>query len=192
MLITKRTVAYIQSAGQAIDSAAAALSENVRAAAEDMLSQVTLSPFDSASTQALEAFRQVARLGQDLIAMEQELRRIYTAAAALAAAPDALPAPAEPAPLPSGPSSSESQPRRRQAKIALSATGTVSALSDNDQRLMHYLQAALPKDQWTRLSGRAASEGSGLPTGSLGVSMRRLLAAGKVQKGQRGMYRLAD
>ncbi len=187
MLITKRTVAFIQSAGQAIDSASAALSENMRAAAEDMLSQVTLSPFGSASTQALEEFRRVARLGQDLIAMEQELRRIYTAATELAGAPSALAAQAS-----QGPPSSDQPAKKSFPKTSEPGADPLSALSDNDRKLMHYLEASLQKGEWTRLNGQTVVRGSGLPSGSVGVSMRRLLAAGKVQKGNRGMYRLAD
>lgn len=192
MLITKRTVAFIQGAGQAIDNASTALSENVRVAAEDMLSQVALSPLCSASAQAIDGFSQVARLGQDLIAMEQQLRRLYATAAALADAPDALPASGGHTPLPNGKSSSKSQPKKSQAKSAPPAAEPVTALSDNDHRLLHYLEAALQKGDWTRLNGRAAATGSGLPTGSLGISMRRLLASGAVQKGTRGMYRLAN
>ena len=165
MLITKRTVAFIQTAGQAIDSASAALSETVRSQAEEMLTRVAASPFGPASTRELEQFRLAARLGQELIAMEQQLRRIHATASELAdAKTDA----------------------KAGAKAALA-----KAQSDNDGKLQAYLETVLKKGEWTRLHGRAVAQGSGLPTGSVGASMRRLLASGAVHKGTRGMYKLA-
>lgn len=198
MLITSRTVALIQKAGQAIDGASTDLSETVHKQGRDMLTRVAQSPFGADSEQALERFRQITRLGQELLTVEQQLRAIYASATALsvvanedeglssthsiratAASPQrglkAAGASARPKAVPAPAHSTAGQP-----------------LSANDEKLLAYLKTVLKKGAWTRLHGQAVCTGSGLPVGSVGASMRRLLAAGAVNKGARAMYRLAD
>lgn len=196
MLITRKTVALIQKAGQAIDGASTDISETVRAQGRNMLTRVAQSPFGADSEQALEHFRQITRLGQELLTVEQQLRTIYATATALSVNGADGPAPAQPvsataATAPAGPAPDAAASKRLVAAAAERSDGA-QTLSANDGKLLAYLKTVLKKGRWTRLHGPAVCTGSGLPVGSVGASMRRLLATGAVKKGARAMYRLAD
>jgi len=64
------------------------------------------------------------------------------------------------------------------------------ALTANDNALLKYLQTALNSSSWTRLTGAAIAQGSGLPLGSVGVSLKRIMATGAVKRGVRGSFKL--
>lgn len=66
-----------------------------------------------------------------------------------------------------------------------------AALTANDTKLLEFLRTTLKADDWTTMTGAAMSQGSGLPLGSVGVSLKKILELGSVKKGERGNYQLA-
>jgi hypothetical protein len=56
--------------------------------------------------------------------------------------------------------------------------------------LLHFLQKTLSTTQWARVTGKVMAQGSGLPMGSVGVSLTKLISKGKVLKDDLG-YQLA-
>lgn len=66
-----------------------------------------------------------------------------------------------------------------------------TALTANDNKLREFLKTTSKADDWTTMTGAAMSQGSGLPLGSVGVSLKKILALGSVTKGEHGSYQLA-
>ena len=66
-----------------------------------------------------------------------------------------------------------------------------ATLTANDTRLLQFLKMALSTTLWTPLTGSAMAKGSGLPLGSVGISLKKVMGTGAVKKGARGTYKLA-
>ena len=66
-----------------------------------------------------------------------------------------------------------------------------ATLTANDSKLLQYLQKALNTTGWTPLTGSDMAKGSGLPLGSVGISLKKVMSTGAVKKGGRGSYKLA-
>lgn len=225
MSLSKSTLSAIQQAGQALHKATVVVAGAVREQAEHMVATVASQPFEAEGDQAFANFKMLARLSQDLLALEEQLKSLYANASDLAspvmdvvsalphagpraraaaqtqndAAEDAVVKPA-----------SETRSRRTAApaKAASKAAGKASAkvagkaagkagkprgatLSANDTRLLNFLQSALNRTAWTALTGVTMAQGSGLPLGSVGVSLKRVMAMGAIKKTGRGSYKLA-
>jgi hypothetical protein len=162
----------------------------------------------------------LARLSQDLLALEQQLKDLYATASELAS-PEmdvvaALPhafmrsrtavAPADeeaedavvkPASLrrANGPT------KRNAPTVAKAAKATKAskeakppqalALTANDRKLLAFLQSVLTAKQSIALTSVQIAKGSGLPLGSVGVSLKKVMASGAVKKSGRSSYQLA-
>lgn len=212
MSLSKTTLSAIQQAGQALHQATVVVSGAVREQAEHMVSTVASQPFEAEGEQAFANFKMLARLSQDLQSLEEKLRSLYANASELASpemdvvaslshssarshtaankdvAEDAIVKPA-----------STRRPRKAAAPVAAPAAkkarkpgqkGSAAALTANDSKLLQFLQSALNATDWTALTGSAMAKGSGLPLGSVGISLRKVLASGAVKKGARGSYKL--
>ena len=66
----------------------------------------------------------------------------------------------------------------------------VGALTSNDSKLMGYLQVALKTGDAKAITGSVMAAGSGLPIGSVGVSLKKIIATGAVNQVGRGTYQL--
>jgi hypothetical protein len=211
MSLSQRNLSSIQKAGQAVHSAAEAISATVRTQAENMVANVANNPFGAESEQALTQFRTLARLSQDLIAVEQHLQGLFATATALAR-PESdvvivLPSRRSTAVLTEAVLDVMAKPEKvaKLDKVKVKAAKAVqkkikkqskkadkpTALTVNDTKLLEFLQTHLKADDWTTMTGAAMSQGSGLPLGSVGVSLKKILAMGSVKKGERGSYQLA-
>jgi hypothetical protein len=67
-----------------------------------------------------------------------------------------------------------------------------AALTANDSKVLQYLKSVLKPGQPALLTGVAISKGSGLPLGSVGISMKKVVASGAVKKSGRGTYLLGE
>jgi hypothetical protein len=76
----------------------------------------------------------------------------------------------------------------RKARVAGAATGS-GRLSINDQLVLTFLNKSLQRKQWRRLSHSAMAQGAGIPLGSVGLALRRLMAGGHVLEGEKGHYK---
>ena len=211
MSLSKTTLTAIQNAGQAMHEATVVVSAAVRDQAEHMVNTIATLPFESHAEQAFANFRGLARLSQDLQTLEEQMRGLYTSATELASpAMDvvaALPhvsskrtaegkATAEDAVVKPATARRSSKPvkKAKKAKSNAAADKPQSPLSGhltpNDSQLMEYLKTALNTTDLTGLTGTTMAKGSGLPLGSIGISIKKLIETGAVIRGGRGTYKL--
>ncbi len=219
MSFSKTTLSAIHQAGQALHQATVVVASAVREQAEHMVSTVASQPFEAEGEQAFANFKMLARLSHDLQTLEGQLRSLYATASELASPEmdvvSALPHADKPSSASVGkdvaedaivkPASTRSaraaRSRERIAKPAPQAKGTAAqpkgrkkgdtaSLTPNDRMLLQLLQSALNRNTWTPLTGNAMAQGSGLPLGSVGVSLKKVLASGAVIRGDRGQYKL--
>jgi hypothetical protein len=185
MPLSSEEISTIQHAGVALHRASETIADALRLQAERMVKLVSLQPFQTESEQALTQFKALAGLSQELKVQEERLRSLYVSAEDLLRKPRSVPAPAaraNPAHKPS---------RKRASKRPASVKPGPAALSPNDQKVLQYFQKVLKPGESVALSGSLISEGSGLPKGSVGVSVSRVVASGAVQRGPSGNFQLA-
>lgn len=213
MSLPKATVTAIQQAGEALHRATVVVASAVQEQAQHMVSTVASQPFEAEGEQAIANFKMLARLSHDLQALETRLRMLYANASELASpamdvvnalphaparspasagkdlAEDAVVKPASSRPRKAAPSAKRATPVKptKPGKRAKASAG--AALTPNDRLLLQHLQSALNTRNWTRLTGSAMARGAGLPVGSVGISLKRLAAAGAIQQGTRGSYK---
>jgi hypothetical protein len=82
-----------------------------------------------------------------------------------------------------------SRPAARPAKVAKAPKPVT--LTANDSKVLDYLKGVLKVDSWTTLTGAAVAQGAGMPLGSIGISLKKVVLAGAVKKSGRGSYQLA-
>lgn len=195
MSLSPKNLSSIQKAGQAVHGASEAIAATVRTQAESMVASVASQPFGVESEQSIARFKVLARLGQGLVAVEAQLQELYAMAADLAnpasdviilsslsqrkaasnaAAVDVVAKPAKAA-----------KKGKKSARQAITLTA-------NDNKLLQFLQGALKQGAVTVMTGAAMADGSGLPLGSVGLSLKRILATGAVQLTGRGAYQLGS
>ena len=209
MSISSSTLLALQKAGENLHSAQQAFAREVQSNSSRVVGIVASEPFSSEADRAYAQLRAIARMAHELQAIEEQLKTLYGAAAdmmqtetpvivALAghggrahARPDtrSLDA-AEDAVVKAAPQRppSKAKPQRKPAKETASPPQRLSA---NDQKVLAHLQTVLGRRSWTALSQVAIAQGAGIPTGSVGLAMRRVLAAGAVREKGKGTYRLA-
>ena len=64
-------------------------------------------------------------------------------------------------------------------------------LSSNDEKVLAHLQKVLDRRSWVTLTQGTIAQGAGIPLGSVGLAMRRLVVAEAVRERGQGSYRLA-
>jgi hypothetical protein len=150
------------------------------------------------SEQLISRFKTLSKLSQGLGAVEAQLQELYAIAADLAnpasdvillpfitrskaatnaAAVDVTVKPANPAKIPK-------EPKKGGPKAV--------ALTANDNKLLAYLQGALKGGDSKAITGSALASGSGLPLGSVGVSLKKIIATGAVNQVGRGTYQIGS
>jgi hypothetical protein len=196
MSLSQKNLTFIQKAGQAIHGASEAIADNVRTQAENMVASLSSQPFGVESEQAVARFKTLSRLSQGLASMEAELQDLYALALELsnpasdviilpsvkqrkAGNAEAMDVLAKPAVV-----------RKVAAKKEAKRPAKPVSLTPNDTKLLHYLQGVLKTDAWTAITGGVMAKEADLPLGSVGVSVKKILAAGAVKLGGRSMYRL--
>jgi hypothetical protein len=199
MSISQKNLSSIQKAGQAAHDAAEAILVTMRAQAESMVASMASQPFSAESEQAIVRFKTLSRLSQGLVAIEAQLQELYAVASDLAnpasdvvvvkqirqrknsnaLAVDVVEKPAK---------------AIKAAKAAKAKKGgrKAATLTANDSALLQYLQGVLKAGEWTAQTGSIMAAGSGLPLGSVGLSLKKILASGAVKAGERGLYQLGN
>ena len=201
MSLSKTTLSAIQQAGQALHKATVVVAGAVREQAEHMVATVASQPFQAEGEQAFTHFKMLARLSQDLLALEQQLKNLYATASDLSNpvmdVVATLPRPrARAAALAQNEVAEDAVIKpmltaKRVAKAAKTAaqptpkkTGNAGALTANDSKTV------LKLGEWAELTGAKVADGAGLPLGSVGVSLKKVIASGAVKKRGRGSYQL--
>jgi hypothetical protein len=199
MSLSQKNLSSIQKAGQAVHGACAVIAEAVRVQAESLVASVSSKPFDAESDQVIARFKSLSRLNQGLVAVEAQLQELYTVAAELAnPASDvviALPEPTKRAAA----NAAAVDAVVKSAKVRKVAAKTtkvkkirrkVAGFTRNDTTLLQYLQGVLKSDEWVSQTGATMAAGSGIPLGSVGVSLKKIVSSGAVKAGERGKYQL--
>ncbi len=205
MSLSPSALSAIQQAGEALHAARQAVSDAVRVKAEQMVAMVASQPFSSESDRAYAQLRSVARTAHELQAMEEQLKTMYLSAAEMMASEmPVLVALSDRGGLSRARYAAESHegaedaivkpaPKRRPRKATArqDATHPPQRLSPNDEKVLHYLTRVLDRRSWKPMTQGVIAQGAGIPLGSVGLALRRVVAAGALREGNKGSYRLA-
>jgi hypothetical protein len=215
MSLSKTTLSAIQQAGHGLHKATVVVAAAVREQAEHMVTTVATLPYQAEGEQAFANFKMLARLSQDLQSLEEQLRTLYATASELASpemdvvslpratararavnlaqnnlAEDAIVKPAS-ARGSKGRAKAGSPKASKKAKSAkVSKAAKPLGLTSNDSRVLDYLKTVLTSDSWTTLTGAAVAQGAGMPLGSVGISLKKVVLVGAVLKTGKGSYQL--
>ena len=208
MSISPKTLLLLQKAGENLYAARNALAQDVQQHASRVVHMVASEPFGNDAARAYAQLRSIARMAHELQAMEEQLKTLYGSAMELAAAePPVLVDLSDRSPRarvqPSALGVEEAQdvqikPVQPKQPLRKKATASVTAeparprqrLSANDQKVLAYLKQVLDRRSWKPLTQVAIADGAGIPKGSVGLALRRVIDAGMVREGQKGNYRL--
>jgi hypothetical protein len=150
-----------------------------------------VSRFGAVSEQAIARFKVLARLSQGLAAVEKKLQGLYAIATDLAnPASDVIALPSVPKHEATNAAAVDvvAKPVKNTAKKK--AGRKPAALTANDNKLLHFLNQVLKNKDAVAIAGSKMAEGSGLPLGSVGVSLKKIIASGAVNQVGRGTYKL--
>lgn len=210
MSLSKTALSSIQQAGQSLHSATVVVAATVREQAEHMVNTVANQPFHAEGELAFSNFKTLARLSQDLQTLEEQLRALYVTAGELTrpeidvvpalgksrgrakAAENAL---AEDAIIKPGKAAKVAKTKGRKVKARKNAKAAKSdkpvTLTANDTKVLDHLKTVLNAADWSLLTGASVAKGAGLPLGSVGISLKKVVLAGAVKKNGRNRYQLA-
>jgi hypothetical protein len=159
-----------------------------------MVSSVASQPFGAESEQAIARFKMLARLSQGLAAVEKELQTLYSIATDLASpTADVIALPMVNKHEATNASAVDvvAKPAKVTKVAKVKRAGRKAAtLTSNDSKLLRYLVDVLKGGDSIAITGPKIAAGSGLPLGSVGVSLKKIIASGAVNQVDRGTYQL--
>lgn len=195
MSLSPKNLSLVQKAGQAVHDATETIASTVRIQAESMVASMSTSPFSAESEQAISRFKTLSKLSQGLAAVEAQLQELYVLASDLASSvSDVIVLPSTPkrkAVTNAAAVDVVAKPPKAAKKVKKGGRQAV-ALTANDSKLLGFLQGALKGGAPTVITGNTMSDGSGLPLGSVGISLKKIVAAGAVKQVGRGTYQLLE
>ena len=210
MSLNPRILQSIQQAGQSIHDCREMLKADVSRHTEQLVSVMASQPLGPSADSAFSQLKQVARIHQEMQALEEQLRGIYQSAAQINGEEvqviEALPhrrastataaVHVEDAQVIQ--TTAGRKPRKTQAakaaKPAVKAQprkGRSGRVSTNDDKVLAALRRLLKVFKHATLSQAQIATEAGIPGGSIAASIRRLQDAGAVQQMARGQYRLS-
>lgn len=210
MSLNPRILQSIQQAGQSIHDCREMLKADVSRHTEQLVSVMASQPLGPSADSAFSQLKQVARIHQEMQALEEQLRGIYQSAAQINCEEvqviEALPhrrastataaVHVEDAQVIQ--TTAGRKPRKTQAakaaKPAVKAQprkGRSGRVSTNDDKVLAALRRLLKVFKNATLSQAQIATEAGIPVGSIAASIRRLQDAGTVQQMARGQYRLS-
>lgn len=196
MSLSQKNLSSIQKAGQAAHDASVVIADAVRTQAQSMVTNIATAPFSEESEQLISRFKTLSKLSQGLGAVEAQLQELYAMAADLAnTASDVILLPAiskRKAATNSAAVDVIAKPNKAAKLPKKAKKGGLKpvSLTANDNKLLAYLQVALKGGDAKAITGPALASGSGLPLGSVGVSLKKIIATGVVNQVGRGAYQL--
>ncbi len=208
MSIAPKTLLSLQQAGESLYAARQAFAQEVQNNASRVVGIVASEPFSNDADRAYGQLRTIARMAHELQAMEEQLKTLYGSAMELVApetpvlvalsghrtstrahpqvpdteiAEDAIVKPAL---------QKQAPKKRAAAQASTEPASQPLRLSANDKKVLAYLQQVLDRRSWKTFTQTTIAQGAGIPLGSVGLAMRRVIAAGAVCEGKKGSYRL--
>lgn len=210
MSLNPRILQSIQQAGQSIHDCREMLKAEVSRHTEQLVSVMASQPLGPSADSAFSQLKQVARIHQEMQALEEQLRGIYQSAAqikgeevqVIEALPHRRASTATAAVLVEDAQVIQKSAGRKQRKAKAGKPGKPSAkapqrkhrggrVSTNDEKVLAALQRLLKVFKHATLSQAQIATEAGIPVGSIAASIRRLQDAGAVQQMARGQYRLS-
>jgi len=205
MSLPVQTLSAIQVAGNAVFEADASLKQSIQTYAEQVKTAMLQNPFDLGNDSLFEDWKTVARLSQAMTQIEVELRKIYAAASELSKGghPALTVTPALAAPAP--PIAEEVQlvteinatdvavkkaPRRLKKK-AKRKTASSTTIKGNTLKVLARMVEVLNPNDFVKVNQSAEATAIGLPKGSIGASIAKLVATGHLLSGPAGTFKLA-
>ena len=195
MTLSPSTLQAIQQAGLGLYQAHHAVSADVQAGGARAMAQMASQPFSPDNDAAYKKLLQLARMAHELQAMEEQLKLLY-AQASEATLPE-LPVLSalssdcgRAAPRPDKAGAEEAVVKPAAAKRSKAAKVKQPRLSPNDEKVMQALQGMLDRKSAKVVTQASLAQATGIPLGSIGRSLRNLVAAGSIKEGPKGAYRL--
>jgi hypothetical protein len=208
MALSAQTLATIQAAGAAVYAADAALKEAVQSYAEQVKLAMTENPFDMGNDSLFDDWKTVARLSRAVGQVEAEFQKIYGVASDLSAGaiPAVLSMPSLAAPQDLANSelamvqdiqATDAVIKKAPKKIkpttkANPAASKPATLSGNPAKVLARLLELLNPNHFVKINRTAVGVEIGLPKGSIGASITKLLDTGHLIEGGVGEYKLGN
>lgn len=204
MSLNKELLAALQKAGAAVFDADAQLKLAVKSYGERVQAAVGANPFHLGNDTLFENWKMVARLSKTVAAMEEDLNNVYQMASDLSDVEPSLPelvtALAAPAPdaaaeMASSPTQDSSLAAtdvkiKRKKRAAAAKPAPASPLPSNADKLLKHLKYVLKTKGFAPVNQTAVAKATGIPLGSMTASLKRLVAAGRLQANDAGQFRL--
>ena len=204
MSITPDTIAAIQHAGQALDTARAALQQASQQQSARVAEALGANPFGLENDAHFEHWKSIARMAQAVQAMEEQMKTVFQTASEIAFSrpmPDSAARTRQPLRLPSVGAIDIVEPvadampargrRGGQAKPGRGAKAQPAAAKGNAARVLAYLSSSLNRRGFKRVTHGDIGAGAGIPMGSVGAALAKLQQRGLLREGARGCYQLA-
>ena len=205
MPLPSQTLAAIQAAGAAVYEADAALKEAVQSYADQVKLALAENPFDMGNDSLFEDWKTVARLSRTVGQVEAEFRKIYGAASDLSAGaiPAVLTMPSLTAPQMIANSdlamvqeinATDAVIKKLSKKTKTVAKAKPAALkkplSGNSAKVQARLLKILNPNGFVKINRSAVAAELGLPKGSIGASIAKLIETGHLIEGDAGTLKL--
>lgn len=210
MSLDSRILHSIQQAGQSIHDCRETLKAEVSRHTEQLVSVMASQPLGPSADSVFSQLKQVARIHQEMQALEEQLRGIYQSAAqikgeevqVIEALPHRRASTATASVQVEDAQVIQKSAGRKQRKAKAGKPGEPSAkapqrkhrggrVSTNDEKVLTALRRLLKVSKNATLSQAQIATEAGIPAGSIAASIRRLQDAGAVQQMARGQYRLS-
>ena len=208
MSISPSTLLALQKAGEGLHTARQAFAQEVQSNAGRVVGIVASEPFSAEADRAYAQLRAVARMAHELQSIEEQIKTMYGAAAEVMQPETpvivALPDRGRHSRVRQGSEnldeaedvvvkptlhrqSSKTQPLQKRMNETASQP---QRLSSNDEKVLAHLKKVLDRRSWVTMTQGSIAQGAGIPLGSVGLAMRRLVAAEAVRERGKGSYRL--
>lgn len=185
MSISAPVISAIQRAGEAVYGAHAALVDASQAQAKRVTEAMASNPFGLENDALYYKWKTLARLAQELEAIEQQLRSIHETASSLGS--DDLVV--TDVPLLAAPDQ-EKKPRGRRLVASRPEAGLFP--EGNDSRVLSHLVTILKPDSYSRVVLSRVAKAAGIPGGSIARSIKNLLDLQRITQGKKGWFKLAQ
>lgn len=212
MPLPTQTLTAIQTAGAAVHAAESALKDAVQSYADQVKLAMLENPFDVGNDSLFADWKTVARLARVVGQVEAEFRKIYSAASDLSAgaipavtAMPSLVAPERDATIGLAlvheidatdvavkklPKKAKIKTKARDKTKAKPIASTQQSLSGNSAKVLARLLELLNPDHFVKVNQSTAAADLGLPNGSIGASIAKLIQTGHIIKGAAGEFKL--
>ena len=190
MSLSIATLSSIQRAGAAIFAADLELKNAVQDYAGRVNAAMVGNPYGTGNDTLFENWKVAVRLSQSMVAIEDELSKLYQMAAALNDPPLAVEV--------SAPAKSmrpiQRQPRASARSLPKRANTPTQGLepSGNAGKLLRHLEKLLDPLEFKVISQTEISREIGIPLGSMTAATKKLIESGRLMAGPAGSFKLVN